>query len=68
MKNTVKLLQMYISYNNKNFDDKKNFYLYDRFFESNQNSTTERFKIVMNSRFFSGFQVRWQPCLFNHKT
>ena len=49
------------------------FYLYDRFFESNRNFTTEHEKIVKIpgfSKFFSkfpkfqvfpGFQVKWQP-------
>ena len=48
------------------------FYLYDKFFVSNRNFTTQHVKIVKNFRFLSlncqipGFsrltQVFWQPC------
>ena len=40
------------------FEDYIKSYLYDRFFVSNLNFTTEHVKIVKNSRFF---QVKWQP-------
>ena len=59
MFNSIKTLKRYCKatlnmfFNEKNFDDDKNFYLYDRFFESNQNFTTEQVKIDKNSRFFS---------------
>ena len=36
--------------------------LYDRFFESNQNFTTEHVKIVKIPGFPRFFQVKWQPC------
>ena len=53
----------------------KIFYLYDRFFESNQKFTTEHVKIVKIPGFpfffskfpkfqvFPRFQVKWQPCV-----
>ena len=39
-------------FNKKIFDDNKKIYLYDIFFVSNQNISTEHNKIVKNSRFF----------------
>ena len=36
----------------KIFDDDKKYYLYDRFFVSNRNFTTENVKIFLNSWFF----------------
>ena len=36
----------------KNSDDDKKSYLFDRFFVSNQNFTTENVKVIKNSRFF----------------
>ena len=51
----------------KNFKDDKIPDLYDRFFVSNWNLTTEHIKIVKNSRFFSNFSNSsfFLPKLFN---
>ena len=83
MLNSIKTLRRYckvtlnVFFNKKIFDDDKSFYLYDRFFESNQNVTTVNVKIVKIPGFFSDFfskfpklqvflgsQVKWQPCVF----
>ena len=77
MVNSIKTLKRYskatlnVFFDKKFFDDDKIFYLYDRFFVSNRNFTTEHVKIVKNSKFFPGFwpklsnsrffQVFWQP-------
>ena len=51
MLNSIKTLKRYCKatlnmfFNKKIFDDDKSFYLYDRFFESNQNFTTVHVKI-----------------------
>ena len=44
-----------VFFNRKIFDDEIFFYLYDRFFVSNQNFTTGHVKIIKSSSFFQVF-------------
>ena len=68
MLNSIKTMKRYCKatlnmfFNKKNFDDHKKPYLYDIFFVSSLNFTTEHAKIVKSSRFF--FQ-NFSKCSFS---